>query len=100
MRIWLQLLMCLVLSEMICGCALAVGKITVDPNVGGSVTSKAPAVVDTRLAQQVTYEARHTPVWQILDDLSLMTGIKLYCGRNKSDWPVRVFTPEMRRRAP
>lgn len=88
MRFWLRLLLCLVLSGLICGCALA-GKITVDPNASGSTALKASADSDARLAQKVTYEARYVPVQQILEDLTAMTGIKLYSGSRKSDWQVR-----------
>ena len=85
----LRLLLCLALSTLICECAFAVGKITVDPNAGGSTAPKAPSNIDARLAQKVTYEARYLPVQQILEDLTTMTGIELYAGSTKNDWPMR-----------
>ena len=89
MRLLPMLLLCFALSGLICECAFAFGKITVDPNASGSAASKAPVIIDARLAQQVTYEARYVPVQQILQDLSEMTKIELYAGSNKNDWPVR-----------
>ncbi|MCE5324408.1 hypothetical protein LLG46_13995 [bacterium] len=69
-------------------CVWAAGKTTVDPN------SSDQAVIaqwesDTRLAQKVTYEARHKAVKVILADLSDMTGVTLNAGFNKQDWQVR-----------
>ena len=89
----------LVVSTLIYECAFAFGKITVDPNTGGSPAPKAPA--DARVAQKVTYEARYVAVQQILEDLTDMTGIKLYAGSNKNDWPVRnrkmnIFVKDVR----
>ena len=86
----LRLLLCLALLGSVCDCSHAVGKITVDPNTGGSTAPKVLAASDARLAQKVTYEAQYRSVQQIIDDLSEITGIKLYSGANKSDWPVRA----------
>ena len=99
MRFLLRLLVCLALSTLIYDCAFAFGKITVDPNTGGSPAPKAPA--DARVAQKVTYEARYMPVQQIIEDLTAMTGIRLYAGANKNDWPVRnrkmnIFVKDVR----
>ena len=99
MRLLLRLFLCLALSTLICEYAFAFGKITVDPNTGGSPTPKAPA--DARVAQKVTYEARYVAVQQILEDLTAMTGIELYAGANKNDWPVRnrkmnIFVKDVR----
>lgn len=88
-RFALQVLLCLALSGLVCEYSLAVGKITVDPNAGGSEVSKAPVSSDTRLAQKVTYEACYVSVRQILEDLTTITGIRLYVGYNKYDWQVR-----------
>ena len=86
-RLLLMVFLCLALSILIYESAFAFGKITVDPNTGGSPAPKAPA--DARVAQKVTYEARYVAVQQILEDLTDMTGIELYAGANKNDWPVR-----------
>ena len=89
MRLSLRLLLCLALSCLICESTFAIGKITVDPNVMGASLMKTLSIPDTRLAQKVTYEARHKSVQKILEDLTAMTGIELYAGSSKNDWPVR-----------
>lgn len=88
-RCWLHSLHCLALVYLTCTCSFAVGKITVDPNAGGLAASATPTTSDTRLAQKVTYEASYVSVQHILEDLTAMTGIKLYAGSSKYDWPVR-----------
>lgn len=68
---------------------LSVGeKITVDPNVGPP-TKPAADRTDGRLAQKITYEARHKRVCIVLDDLRKMTGVTLRAGYNEKDWQVR-----------
>lgn len=101
MGLALRLLLYLVLSGLICECSFAYGKTTVDPNTVRAVAPEADAHPDVRLAQKVTYEARHVALRQILEDLTALTGIKLYVGRNKSDWPVRdrkmnIFVKEVK----
>lgn len=86
----LRLLLCLAVCGLFSTCAFAVGKVVVDPNSGGSTALKTSTTnKDIRLTQKVTYETRYTSVQQILEDLTAMTGIKLYAGLNKSDWLVR-----------
>lgn len=66
-------------------CAYAVGKVTVDPNTGGSVAGQP----DLRVQQMVTCEAKKQPVYRILADLSSKTGVTLTAGINDQDWQVR-----------
>jgi hypothetical protein len=73
----------------ICTGAWALGKITVDPNAGVNRAQVEEWSADTRLAQKVTYEARHKAVKTILADLSEITGITFNAGYNKNDWQVR-----------
>ena len=65
-------------------------KTTVDPNTGGAASrvAKRPDA-DIRLAQKVTYEARHKSLKNILVDFSEQTNVALYAGYNKQDWQVR-----------
>ena len=72
-------------------CALALGKITVDPNTPEAKAKIAANVsnADLRLAQKITYHVSHRSVVNILADLSKMTGIKLSAGYNSKDWQVR-----------
>src|SRR3989339_864533 len=83
------LLFMFMLMLLICQSAGAVGKITVDPNSGSERSATQDSDNDVRLAQKVTYEARHKAVKAILADLSDMTGITLKAGYNKQDWQVR-----------
>ncbi|MCE5324407.1 hypothetical protein LLG46_13990 [bacterium] len=76
------------LALLICGSAWATGKITVDPNASDQAAIQEWES-DTRLAQKVTYEARHKAVKVILADLSDMTGVTFNAGYNKQDWQVR-----------
>lgn len=77
------------LLMIVCGSALASGKITVDPNAGINRTQAEEWSADARLSQKVTYEARHKAVKTILADLTEMTGITFNAGYNKNDWQVR-----------
>ena len=72
-------------------CALALGKITVDPNTPEAKAKIAANVsnADLRCAQKITYKVSHRSVVNILADLSKMTGIKLSAGYNSKDWQVR-----------
>lgn len=67
----------------------AVGKVTVDPNVGGTDVSMLTDAIDARLAQKVSYEARRKTVSAILADLTKATGVTLRAGYNSRDWQVR-----------
>lgn len=81
-------LFAIVVFLLVCQCAWATGKITVDPNASDqSVIQEWDS--DARLAQKVTYEARHKSVKVILADLSDMTGVMFNAGYNKQDWQVR-----------
>lgn len=71
--------------------ALAVGKVTSDPNKPGAV-AEAPAAdlrTDAKLAQNVTYTAAKKTVSSIFADLAELTGVTLKAGRNNTDWQVR-----------
>ncbi len=68
--------------------ALAVGKVTVDPNTPGAA-AKPDGDIDTRLAQKVTISETIKPVREILADLSKLTGITFKAGYNNGDWQVR-----------
>lgn len=70
--------------------AMAVGKVTTDPNAGNS--ARKPEAVDTsdaRLSRKVTYEASRKMVSAILDDLTKSTGVVFRAGYNGKDWQVR-----------
>lgn len=71
--------------------ALAVGKITADPNAPGAAVQKTEQaeVKDTRLAQAVTYNELRKTVSAILDELTKSTGVVLKAGYNSKDWQVR-----------
>ncbi|MCE5198144.1 MAG: hypothetical protein ABFD54_12425 [Armatimonadota bacterium] len=66
-------------------------KITVDPNSpeGKANAEAGKLITDTRLAQKITYNAKHKTVQEILSDLSGMTGVTLSAGWNVKDWQVR-----------
>jgi hypothetical protein len=83
--VWLALIFVMALSSNV----WASGKITIDPNAGVGRAQVEEWSADTRLAQKVTYEARHKAVKAILADLSEMTGITFNAGYNKKDWQVR-----------
>jgi len=70
--------------------AIAVGKITVDPNGPGAraVNTTAPEI-DARLEHKVTYDARRQTVSSILADLAKLTGVTLRAGYSDADWQVR-----------
>lgn len=68
----------------------AVGKVTVDPNVG----IKPPAQegfwkADARLARKVTCQIRRKTVLVVLTALQGTTGVTLKAGYNSLDWQVR-----------
>jgi len=78
--------------------AMAVGKITVDPNTPGARAVAQAPDVDARLDQKVTCDARRQTVSSILADLAEQTGVALYTGYNNLDWQVRdrrmnLFSP-------
>lgn len=68
--------------------ALAVGKVTVDPNAS---PPKAPPVEkpDPRLQQKVTYDGGYRRLYQVASDISKTTGVSIGCGSNRHDWQVR-----------
>ncbi len=83
MRSFLLLVAMIAMNGQICHAAA----VTVDPNVGRPFPNAG--VADPRVAQKVTYEAWHTPIRTILDDLSKKTGVTLNAGYSKQDWQVR-----------
>lgn len=60
-------------------------KVTQDPNKPGNQAEKP----ENKLLQKISYEARQKPVRLVLEELSKSTGVRLYAGRNESDWQVR-----------
>lgn len=86
-----------VVFAMACACAGAVGKVTVDPNASGSVAAQSQDSndasstqdVDARLDKKITYSARRKLVYAIVDDLSKLSDVKLYAGRDTGDWRTR-----------
>ncbi|MCE5200369.1 MAG: hypothetical protein ABFD54_14275 [Armatimonadota bacterium] len=64
-------------------------KTTIDPNIGRTSYQNTDDVLDTRMAKKVTYEAWHTPLRTILEEISESTGVTLIAGYNKNDWQVR-----------
>ena len=69
--------------------AMAVGRVTVDPNKLGAKVAAIPSDTDVRLEQKVTVDARRQTVSSILADLSEQSGVTLYAGYNNLDWQVR-----------
>ena len=71
--------------------ALAVGKITTDPNVPGAAAPSEEIIqgTDTRLSKKVTIEQARAPLRKILDELTKSTGVVLKAGANNGDWQVR-----------
>lgn len=69
--------------------ALAVGKVTTDPNAPGAPKLEEVVTIDTRLARKTTYSATQKTVSAILEDLTNSTGIIFKAGRNNKDWQVR-----------
>lgn len=71
--------------------ALAVGKVTTDPNAPGAAVTKEIQTdgTDARLSRKVTYSAPMKTVSAILEDLTKSTGIVFRSGVNSKDWQVR-----------
>ena len=69
--------------------ALAIGKVTIDPNTPGNRVVSAADLDKSRLARKITYEARRKSVLAILGDLSRLSGVTLKAGHNDLDWQVR-----------
>lgn len=70
--------------------ALAVGKVTVDPNTpGAAVQEDQNSKTDTRLARKVTLSGARKPVRVILDEMTGSTGVVFKAGYNSGDWQVR-----------
>ena len=69
--------------------ALAVGKVTVDPNTPGSANEVQGAKADTRLARKVSVTRVRATVSAILDELTKNTGVTFKAGYNNGDWQVR-----------
>jgi len=71
--------------------ALAVGKVTTDPNTPAAVAASESdePLADIRLSQSVTYGVSNKAVSVILDDLTKATGVTFKAGVNSKDWQVR-----------
>lgn len=90
MRWLLIVFACFTLCTCAYGALPASDKVVItDPNPDGKITAKMYAQTDTRLSQTVSYEAGLKTVESIVDDLREMTGVNLFAGARKSDWPVR-----------
>ncbi|MGI6295572.1 MAG: hypothetical protein ACOX3G_05740 [Armatimonadota bacterium] len=86
MRTWLLLLLIFLLPAK----TLAVGKVTVDPNLPNqSQEIDDPGKTDNRLSQKITYSASACTMASILDDLTAASGITFKAGKNNSHWQVR-----------
>ena len=72
--------------------ALAVGKVTTDPNAPGAAAvakDDDETLADLRLTQTVTYNESRKAVSAILAELTKSTGVTLKAGLNGRDWQVR-----------
>lgn len=70
--------------------ALAVGKVTIDPNTPGAAVKEDQALkTDTRLSRKVTLSGARKSVRAILDELTTSTGVVFKAGVNNNDWQVR-----------
>ena len=89
----MKTMLAVVLTGVLLCAALAVegvGKVTVDPNVLRDPTRSAVEDnVALSLSTPVTYDSGSKRLHTVLGDLSRMTGIRVYCGRNRKDWQVR-----------
>jgi hypothetical protein len=75
----------------ICLPALAVGKVTADPNASAAVVAKPDEdmATDARLSQKVTLSESRKCASVILEDLTKLTGVTFKTGVNNNDWQVR-----------
>jgi hypothetical protein len=86
MRTWLLLVLIFISPAM----TLAIGKVTVDPNLPGAAQeSDEPDKADSRLSQKITYSASACTAASILDDLTAATGITFKAGIGNTHWQVR-----------
>lgn len=70
--------------------ALAVGRVTNDPNApGAKPDDEVVQAADKRLARPVTIEAVGKPVRLVLAELTKSSGVVLNAGRGSYDWQVR-----------
>ena len=70
--------------------AMAVGKVTTDPNALGAVQKpEAVDTADSRLGQKITYTASRKMVSAVLDEITKSTGVVFRAGYNSKDWQVR-----------
>lgn len=67
------------------------GKITVDPNTPGYKANNISwkDQLDQRLFQKITYDSGPKRLHGVLEDLARMSGVEIYCGRDRKDWNVR-----------
>ena len=69
--------------------ALAIGKVTIDPNAPGNRVVSTADLDESRLVRKITYEAKRKSVLAILGDLNELSGVTLKAGHNDLDWQVR-----------
>lgn len=70
--------------------ALAVGKVTVDPNATSAAAKEDQDLkIDTRLTKTVTLSATRACVSTVLEELTKSTGVVFKAGYNNEDWQVR-----------
>ncbi|MCX6345399.1 MAG: hypothetical protein NT018_10075 [Armatimonadetes bacterium] len=87
----LLVLLVVVISMFAVSHALAVGKVTVDPNVVKKVVTPQPpvAAADARLDVKITYDASGVRLHQVIAEIARVTGATIYCGKSSEDWRAR-----------
>ncbi|MCX6345398.1 MAG: hypothetical protein NT018_10070 [Armatimonadetes bacterium] len=86
------LLLVVVLSMFAVSHALAVGKVTVDPNAAPKVVAPAPVAVgaaDKRFDQKITFDAPNARLHDVVATIAEKSGITIFCGSSPDDWRVR-----------
>ena len=86
-----------------CGLVSAVnaaGKTTVDPNSVKALQAVETQATDERLAVKVTYEGGYKRLHAAIDDISAISGVKIYSGSSSKDWqdrdiPITIYVKDM-----
>ena len=78
----------------------AAGKTTVDPNSVKALQAVETQAIDERLAQIVTYEGGYKRLHTAIDEISSISGVKIYSGSSSKDWqirdiPVTIYVKDM-----
>lgn len=83
-------LIALSLALIVSVCALAAGKVTVDPNTPANAAKAVPVDdTDKRLQQKVTIDLGYTRLHYALEEISAKTGVTVRCGASSKDWQTR-----------